>query len=44
LSAMITSLVLPIGLIASLNRADDAVTPSLPLEFTTTVLPVTATL
>src|SRR5438105_658718 len=41
-SARIASLALSIGLIASLNRAEDVATPSLPVELTTTVHPVTA--
>src|SRR4029079_11289348 len=39
---IIASLDLSIGLIASLKRSEDVATPSLPVELTTTVLPVTA--
>ena len=37
------SLASSIGLTSSLNRAEERATPSFPLEFTTTELPVTAT-
>src|SRR5437773_6762307 len=37
------SLVLSMGLICSLNRAEEPATPSLPLELTTTCAPLTAT-
>ena len=35
------SLAVPIGLISSLNRAEEVATPSLPFELTTTAVPVT---
>ena len=38
--ARIASLAVSIGLIASLKRAEDVATPSLPFEFTTTLLPL----
>src|SRR5207248_509446 len=40
-SARIASLVWSIGLMASLKRAEEVATPSFPVEFTTTELPVT---